>query len=94
MMVIENLSSGYGGDLEILHRICLNIPSGSLTGLVGLNGSGKSTLLKTICGFLKPWRGRILLAGEDITGLPTHRLIKWGLWYIPQSSGLFPYLTV
>jgi branched-chain amino acid transport system ATP-binding protein len=62
--------------------------------LIGLNGAGKSTLFKTIYGFLKPKTGIVQLEGQDISGQPPHRLIDHGLWYIPQESSLFPYLTV
>jgi branched-chain amino acid transport system ATP-binding protein len=50
--------------------------------------------MKAICGFLRPKSGRVTRAGRDISGQPPHRMIDDGLWYIPQESSLFPYLTV
>src|SRR5262247_512361 len=72
----------------------IDVPVGSVVGLIGLNGAGKSTLMRTICGFVRCRSGRVLLDGEDATGLPPHTLIDRGVWYIPQESSLFPYLSV
>jgi branched-chain amino acid transport system ATP-binding protein len=82
------------GDIDVLRNVSLSVAHGSISGLIGLNGAGKSTLFKTIYGFLKPKTGIVQLEGQDISGQPPHRLIDHGLWYIPQESSLFPYLTV
>ncbi len=50
--------------------------------------------MKTICGFLRPSAGAVRYDGEDITGIPPHTLLDRGVWYIPQESSLFPYLSV
>ncbi|MNQ71109.1 Lipopolysaccharide export system ATP-binding protein LptB [compost metagenome] len=50
--------------------------------------------MKTICGFLRPKTGKVTWAGKDISGKAPHTMIDDGLWYIPQESSLFPYLTV
>jgi branched-chain amino acid transport system ATP-binding protein len=50
--------------------------------------------MKTICGFVRPHAGEIRYDGEDITGIAPHTLIDRGIWYIPQESSLFPYMTV
>jgi len=94
VLSLENVTAGYIGDIDVLRNLSLTVEAGAITGLIGLNGAGKSTLMKTICGFLKPKSGQILYAGEDITGLAPHRLTAHGIWYIPQESSLFPFMSV
>ncbi|NYT80054.1 ABC transporter ATP-binding protein [Alcaligenaceae bacterium] len=91
---LDGVTSGYMGDIDVLRNVSLTILQGHISGLIGLNGAGKSTLFKTIYGFLKPKSGTIRLQGQDISGREPHTLIDDGLWYIPQESSLFPYLTV
>jgi branched-chain amino acid transport system ATP-binding protein len=62
--------------------------------IVGPNGSGKSTLLKTIAGLVSIYSGKIILDGEDISGLPPHVIAKKGLAYLPQNESVFVNLTV
>ena len=82
------------GDIDILQEVSLTLPEGQTVGVIGLNGAGKSTIMRTIYGFLHPKRGRIFLAGDDISDIPPHRMLFRRVWYIPQESSLFPYLTV
>lgn len=85
---------GYERDIDILQGVTLRLQEGSLTGMIGLNGAGKTTLTKTIYGFLTPRRGSVHLRGQDITGIAPHDLIRRGVWYLPQDSSLFPFLSV
>ncbi|HET7635575.1 MAG TPA: ABC transporter ATP-binding protein [Burkholderiales bacterium] len=94
ILALEQITAGYLGDIDVLRNVSLNVAPGSITGLIGLNGAGKSTLMKTICGFLKPKSGRVIYDGDDISGIAPHRLIEHQIWYIPQESSLFPYMTV
>lgn len=94
LLALDGVTSGYMGDIDVLRKVSLTVHQGKISGLIGLNGAGKSTLFKTIYGFLQPKSGSIQLAGVDITGKPPHTLIDDGVWYIPQESSLFPYLTV
>lgn len=91
---LERVTAGYMGDIDVIRNVSLEVRSGSISGLIGLNGAGKSTLIKTIYGFLPPKSGTVHLDGRDISGKASHTLIDDGLWYIPQESSLFPYLTV
>lgn len=91
---VRDVWVGYERDLDILQGVSLAIEPGRLTGMIGLNGAGKTTLTKTLYGFLQPRRGRVYLDGEDITGVAPHTLIRRGVWYLPQDSSLFPYLSV
>jgi branched-chain amino acid transport system ATP-binding protein len=91
---MDNVTAGYIGDIDVLRALSLTVEAGSITGLIGLNGAGKSTVMKSICGFLTPKSGRVVYEGNDITGLAPHHLSAKGIWYIPQESSLFPFMTV
>jgi len=94
LLTMSGITAGYVQDIDILRNLSLSIEAGRITGLIGLNGAGKSTLMKTICGFLAPTAGKVEFDGADITAIPPHTLIDRGLWYIPQESSLFPYMSV
>ena len=65
-----------------------------MVGLLGPNGAGKTTCFYSIMGLVKPDSGRILLDGDDITGLPMYRRAILGLGYLPQETSIFRGLTV
>lgn len=94
LLEVENITLGYSEDIDILHNVSVKIAPSTITGMIGLNGAGKTTLIKAIYGFLKPKQGRIIFEGEDITGAESYSLIHKGMWYLPQDSSLFPYLSV
>ena len=94
VLAMENVTAGYIGDIDVLRTLSRTVEAGSITGLIGLNGAGKSTVMKSICGFLAPKSGRVIYEGNDITGLAPHHLSAKGIWYIPQESSLFPFMTV
>jgi branched-chain amino acid transport system ATP-binding protein len=94
LLELRDVTAGYAQDIDVLRDISLRVEAGRITGLIGLNGAGKSTIIKTICGFLPPKSGTIAYAGQDISGVATHRLIDLGICCIPQESSLFPYLSV
>lgn len=94
LLSMSAVTAGYAADIEILRNLSISVEAGRITGLIGLNGAGKSTLMKTICGFLRPKAGSITYDGADITGIAPHTLIDRGIWYIPQESSLFPYMSV
>ena len=94
LLSLRGVTAGYAADIDILRNLSLSIEAARITGLIGLNGAGKSTLMKVICGFLRPGAGSIHYDGADITGIAPHTLIDRGIWYIPQESSLFPYMSV
>lgn len=79
---------------DVLHDISLTVEPGRITCLLGSNGAGKSTLIRAILGLTPPHTGKILVDGEDVTGLPTHRIIARGIAAIPEGRKMFPKLTV
>jgi branched-chain amino acid transport system ATP-binding protein len=94
ILEMAQVTSGYMSDIDVLRDVSLTVYPGRISGLIGLTGAGKSTLFKTIFGFLKPKSGSIRLEGRDISGAEPHTLIDRGMWYIPQESSLFPFLSV
>jgi len=94
LLDMDRVTAGYVGDIDVLRKVSIQVRKGKISGLIGLNGAGKSTLMKTLTGFLSPKSGAIRRAGRDISGLASHRMIDEQIWYIPQESSLFPYLSV
>jgi branched-chain amino acid transport system ATP-binding protein len=94
LLRVENVTAGYVPGIDILQDVRLEVPAGAVVGLIGLNGAGKSTLMRVVAGFLPCRLGRVLFDEQDITGQPPHTMIDRGLWYLPQESSLFPYLSV
>ena len=89
----DDVVAGYK-DFMILNNLSFKVRRGSITLLLGPNGAGKSTVLKTLFGLLKPRQGRILLDGEDISGLTQKALLAKGIAFVPQGRNLFGQLTV
>ncbi|AWI83541.1 ABC transporter ATP-binding protein [Alloyangia pacifica] len=78
MIRVENLHRHFGG-FRAVDGASLEIAKGSITGLVGPNGAGKTTLFNVVAGALAPTSGRVLMDGEDVSGLPPHELFHKGL---------------
>jgi branched-chain amino acid transport system ATP-binding protein len=93
MIVVENLSKHFGG-IKAVDNVSLSIAPGSITGLIGPNGAGKTTLFNVIAGLHAPTSGRVLLDGQDITGLPPHELFARGMLRTFQIAHEFSTLTV
>jgi branched-chain amino acid transport system ATP-binding protein len=93
LLSVANVDAGYG-DFQALFGIDLEVDEGELLALVGANGAGKSTLLRTIAGALKPFRGIVRFAGEDVTADPDVRRARKGIGLVPEGRRLFPSLTV
>jgi urea transport system ATP-binding protein len=92
MLQFDGIHVGYGRSI-VLHGIDLAVPTDGVAAVLGHNGAGKSTLLRAAIGLLKPRQGRVLLDGEDITGLAPHQRVARGMAYVPQGQQCFPHLT-
>ena len=90
----RNLYVGYYKDLNILQDLNIKARKNQITAILGANGVGKSTALKAVFGFLRPNEGEILLQGESIIDVPTHKRILKGLAYIPQQPGVCKDMSV
>jgi branched-chain amino acid transport system ATP-binding protein len=83
----------YLGESHILQGIDFDVAEGGVTALLGRNGVGKTTTLRALMGLVDR-RGRITLRGEDVTGTPTHRIVRRGVGYVPEDRDVFAGLTV
>jgi len=77
-----------------LRGVDIEVPEGSIVAIIGPNGSGKSTLLRSIIGYVKPSRGKVLFRGSDITGLDPPETLRMGIVYVPERRRVFPELSV
>jgi branched-chain amino acid transport system ATP-binding protein len=82
------------GGARIVADVSLEVRAGELVGIIGPNGAGKTTLFNLLSGLARPTRGRIVLDGRDITGMPPYRRTQAGLGRSFQVSSVFPLLTV
>ena len=93
LVTVEDIHTYYGKS-HILNGVSLQVGRGEVVGLLGRNGVGKSTTLKTIMGLIGPSQGRILFDGKPITGVPSHKLARLGIGYVPEDRRIFKLLTV
>jgi branched-chain amino acid transport system ATP-binding protein len=93
MLSLENVNVFYGG-IHALRDVSLTVNVGEVVTLIGSNGAGKSTTLRAITGLVAPRSGRIQFEGQDITGVPAHRLVARGISMAPEGRGIFANLTV
>ncbi len=84
----------YYGESHILHGMTLQVESGEVATLLGRNGVGKTTTLRTIMGIVRAQRGEVELDGVSLVGLPSDRIAKRGLGYVPEERGILSTLSV
>ena len=94
LLTVEDLVSGYVPEVDILRGMNFAVREGEIVTVIGPNVAGKSTLIKSIFGLLPPRRGRVVLRGEDLTGLLPHTITRRGMSYVPQLDNIFQSLTV
>ncbi|TWC00349.1 amino acid/amide ABC transporter ATP-binding protein 2 (HAAT family) [Bradyrhizobium macuxiense] len=92
MLEVRNLHAYYGKS-HILQGVDLDIAAGEVVSLLGRNGVGRSTTVKAIMGEVPP-QGTIRFKGQDIAGLPSYKIARLGLGYVPEHRDIFPSLTV
>lgn len=90
---VTNLVVNYG-IVPAVQDISFSVRKGAITTIVGSNGSGKTTTMKALTGLLAAQSGKIVMNGQDITGLPTDVLVKRGLVLVPEGRRLFKGMTV
>jgi sulfate transport system ATP-binding protein len=89
-IVVENVSKNFG-DFVAIENVSLEVPSGSLTALLGPSGGGKSTLLRVIAGLEQPDSGTVILDGQDLTASPAR---ERGVGFVFQHYAAFKHMTV
>ena len=93
MLSVSDLHVSYGA-IAALNGISFEIEQGAIVTLIGGTGAGKTTTLRTISGLLRATKGRISFLGEDITGLPAHKIVSRGLCHVPEGRMIFSNLTI
>lgn len=93
MLELMNLQVSYG-PIKAVKGINLTVREGEIVSMIGSNGAGKTSTLMSIAGAVRPFSGKIIFKGEDITGLPGHKIMRRGLTLVPEGRRIFPYLTV
>ena len=92
ILELEAIDTFYGLG-HILHGLSLRVAEGEVVALLGRNGAGKTTTLRSITGLTPPRRGRIRYKGRDIAGLDPHRISQSGIALVPETRGIFSYLS-
>ena len=93
MLRVEHLHTYYG-ESHILQGVDLSVSAAQCVALLGRNGAGKTTTLRSILGLTPARGGHVIFNGTDITRLPTHRIVKSGIAFVPEDRGIFPTVTV
>ncbi len=93
MLELVGVTAGYGR-LVALREVSLHVPEGAVATVVGANGAGKSTLLRVVSGLVPARSGRVLLAGQDITGWPAEKVVAAGVAHVPERRQLFGSMRV
>jgi len=93
LLQVERLDVAYGR-VQVLWEVSLDLEAGEIVALVGANAAGKTTLLRTISGFHRPLRGRVVFDGRDISRESPARVVQLGLSQVPQGRYVFPAMSV
>jgi branched-chain amino acid transport system ATP-binding protein len=93
ILEIKRIDAFYGLG-HILHGLSLDVAEGEVVALLGRNGAGKTTTLRSIAGLTPPRAGEIRYKGRSIAGLDTHRISRMGIALVPETRGIFSYLSV
>ncbi len=99
MLSIDSLRVTYGGAVEAVRGVTMEVPDGKVVAVLGSNGAGKSTLLRTISGTLKLHRGRVeagtvRFGSTDLVGRDPGQTVGMGVVQVPEGRRIFGRLTV
>jgi len=93
MLELKNVNSGYGSH-QILYDVSMEMKKEDITVIIGPNGAGKTTLMRTIMGLVNVYSGTVKFNGQNLVNVPTNKIVKMGVSYVPQRGNLFENLTV
>jgi branched-chain amino acid transport system ATP-binding protein len=93
LLEVRGVSAGYAGE-DVVHDVSFHVDPGEAITIIGSNGAGKSTLFRAIVSMLATTSGTTTFEDRDITKLPTHKISRLGLAYVPAERHLFPRMTV
>lgn len=92
ILTVQGLRCSIAGQ-QVVEDVTFEMPATGITAVLGRNGVGKTSTLRGILGLITR-RGEVRLAGECIDGLPTHRIVRRGVGYVPEDREIFATLTV
>src|SRR2546427_6434923 len=93
LLEVDDLHVSYGR-IRAVQGVSLMVPDAAVVALIGANGAGKSTLLRAISGIVRPHRGAVRYLGEDLVGLPVHRIVRRRVIHVPEGRGMLSRMTV
>jgi branched-chain amino acid transport system ATP-binding protein len=93
LLSLQGVEAFYGPS-QALFGVDLTLGEGEVVALMGRNGMGKSTTIKVICRMMSHSAGRVTLAGQDMSGWPSHKAARAGLGLVPEGRRCFPNLSV
>ncbi len=93
VLQVRELCAGYGS-AQVLFGIDLEVAASQVLAVLGRNGMGKSTLIRSILGLTAIGAGRVSVAGQDVTGWPSHRVARAGVGWVPEGRQIFANLTI
>ncbi len=93
LLEVKNLVVNYGV-IRALKGISFHVNKGEIVSLIGANGAGKTTTLHTITGLIHPREGSVSFNGEELTAIPSHKIVTKGLVHVPEGRRIFQNLTV
>ena len=93
LLEVEGLDAHYGR-IQALSGVSLRVEEGEIVTLIGANGAGKTTTLRAISGLIRPSKGTIRFAGQDITRVTPDQIVRTGLIQSPEGRRVFARMTV
>jgi len=93
MLEIKDLEVYYGM-IQAIKGISFEVNEGEVIALIGANGAGKTTTLHTISGLIAPKKGTVMFEGKEITKMPAHRIVSYGMAHVPEGRRVFASLSV
>jgi branched-chain amino acid transport system ATP-binding protein len=93
MLTVKTVHTYYG-NIHALKGVSLHVSAGEMVALIGANGAGKSTLVNTICGLVKPQKGKIEFEGKAVDGLSPEAIVRRGIALVPEGRQVFSTLSV
>jgi len=93
LLEVEDLHVSYG-KIRAVQGVSLTVPESGVVALIGANGAGKTTLLRAISGVVRARQGAVRFDGEDLVGLPVHRIVRRRVVQVPEGRGMLARMTV
>ncbi len=93
MLEVRNLETWYG-PIVAISGVNLQVLEARIVAVLGANGAGKTTLLNTVAGVIDPFKGQVVLRGEEVQGLDADAVCRKGLVLVPEGRQVFPFLSV